>query len=502
MACLKMINRLTVTKIVLGIAIGISLFPIPRAQAESPTYSVQSGQDYFQSIQESCTCSGADNGKTRALAEDVLTPLTPFPAQCMNSPWLTNRPDGKKLQCDIPTHHDLPNQAGTIRTKDVLIQVLAKLRAYNDLNKELNNEFLDCLASKRVRTTEQTEVCRQNNEYVDHVVPAAVHQARYHLGRAFSKTLTNSEVDVFQNYRLDPFYTYRGMPWKPMDKQEVALAQADLDAIMQESRQAWKYLKNQPGAMAAGGQRAIYTNRLLESGAEHFEKYQNILTENPYMMYMPGGYKTGGKGNQTDTQRVRTDFVSALKALNKNIAEDERKLDDIEKQLMAGSDEIPSEALDLMLRKGIVKGMMTEDPKLCGIFSSLEEARTTRGRRDDKVVTGALTALSFFGPGILIRGGLTAGRVVLASTALNTAGAYAYVYRDCSRRNRALLRNAKTFDATTDPTGNGQTDVAYNQERCQDSIALTPVFTAGGEAIGVRSFLNLRPRLTNTPSGL
>lgn len=502
MACLKLINRLTVTKIVIGIVFGISLFVLPRAQAESPTYSLQSGQSYFQRVQESCTCNGEGNGKTRALAEDILTPITPFPAQCMNSPWLTNRPDGKKLQCGIPSHHDLPNQAGTVRTKDVLIQVLAKLRAYNDLNKELNNEFLDCLTSKRARTPEQTEVCRQNNEYVDLVVPAAVRQARYHLGRAFSKTLTNSEVDVFQNYRLDPFYTYRGMPWKPMDKQEVALAQADLDVIMQESRQAWKYLKNQPGAIAAGGLRTIYMNRLLESGADHFEKYKNILTENPYMMYMPGGYKSDGKSTPTDTQKVRTDFASALRALNKNIAEDQRKLDHIEKLLMEGTEEIPPEALDLMLRQSVVKGMMAEDPKLCGIFSSLEEARIAKGRRDDLAVTGALTALSFFGPGILIRAGVTAGRTILASTALNTAGAYAYVYRDCSRRDRALLRNAKTFDATADPTSNGQTDVAYNQERCQDSIALTPVFTAAGEAVGVRSFLNLRPRLTNTPSGL
>jgi hypothetical protein len=307
------------------------------------------------------------------------------------------------------------------------------------------------------------------------------------------------------NPNLNPFGSFRGEPWVPLDQAESAAALKDVANRVKRAKILWEVEKNNPKANVGG--RFLFLERQLQSEASaHFEEYQNLLSENPYLLYMTGAFKSKSKNpteaeRKAETQRLRSEFANALRSLNKNTRDSQAELDKIEAKLKASPEnEIPTEALEILKYRSLIRGMLREDEKMCGLVQSLEQVRQGNRNRDEKIAMAGLIALSFGGPAIILRLGLGAGMALTAGSAINAASTAAYVYRDCKNRDRAVLRNAKAIDRATDPTSNGQADIDFNQQMCSDSMIVGPAVAVVGEAIPIVSYLRRAPTGTRVPA--
>lgn len=335
--------------------------------------------------------------------EDVVSSVVEqtMPLQVQPSPYLScgirkevaGQAHVKSLQAQIPKY-----DAAKIKTLDFFKELVKRIEDASVENLLFTESISRCMA-QTVRKDAECEEIRDwalqpvsPNEHLNDESTTLWHQlklARAHL--AIASHSPTSQNFLEPNSNLDLFGGYKSVPWIPLSSSEKQIASNNLSKYKKQFIEKYhmnigELVENKKEVHRSVMRKQMY-RYVRKMREKHLQEYRAIMSRFPILTYI-----SGSKANLTEVyvaaQRMKPSAKKELDHIQK-----------IKKQLeLTQNDEVPPDALQLLDYGGLVEGLLSDQPKFCGVASSSVTVRGTRELRSTLIVAGPVLLACFLAP--------------------------------------------------------------------------------------------------------
>ncbi|MBX3019338.1 MAG: hypothetical protein KF767_15740 [Bdellovibrionaceae bacterium] len=242
-----------------------------------------------------------------------------------------------------------------------------------------------------------SEDCAELQAFVKFQIPQLIKDVRFHLSVAQSPRDLNSgfgQTDTTPNYRMRTIGTVKLKSWERTNQEEYALAKQTLksyeDEIIRHHLAAWKQEKY----TGSWGERQVIKASLIQVRFQHFQQYRSFMAAAPFLQYF------------THADPTVDEVIAAFSEFEQNATIEKNLLTSYLRDLAvpgfiensAGrTDEIVGTILQY---SAYVEFALMEEPKFCGLATSLIYTQSNRALGTAIAVGLPLLAASFLMPGI------------------------------------------------------------------------------------------------------
>lgn len=408
---------------------------------------------------DACDLSGGPRRNLMSMGKLVdEVEESPFIVACKEPGLLKGRPKTAILSRTV-----VKKDSKGRTTRDFLSSVIAKARKRIQITQEQMRSIHNCLDKK-------TPECEEQNNFVQKEVPEFVKDARYNLSLAQSQHEFKSWISIASqkvNKDLDDLGSYKLKDWAPLTDAENKRAQEQLN-IYRSQISAETKARFEGQKLCISCQSQFREDALFSVRFQNFQTYHQMIAEVPLLQYL--------KGPEVSTADLRTAFTE----MDKDLSKEEQQLNEYEKML-AGTGDIPTDALKVMNYATEVEETLLEDEGYCGLGAALVFSRSNRQIEAALAMGLPILAASIFAAPVVLAVGGTALAATATSIGVGVAGGAGFtlhsyerfketqqrtmghIYGDDLKQDLVDLESSEQqlkYDAVTMPIGFGLGGVA------------------------------------------
>ncbi len=417
--------------------------------------------------------------------------VAPFAKACHEPPGLLKgRPETGLFRRALP-ETDAKGNSSRAFLKELALSAISDL--------EGETSFLDaiegCLTGKEKK---DSDVCGVVFEW-ESSLAETVRGARIDLALSINAnqydTLIKKSGHISANLALDPHGTLKKEDWKPLDKAESDLTKKILEEYKTEATSEAQKRGHKPGSESYN---RFVSDAILGARLKNWASYAKVISTHPILQYI------------TTSPLNRTELLGAVKILRGHLNQDTKmakeKLELLGKttapvygrsgvKVGIKSLPTPTDALALLDFTPQLERLLLENPKYCGLATSLVLTKDNRKLGNQLAlgipITAAAIALPFFTPWIIGASfGAAAGGAAVLETKLERDHAF--------HRFLAVLEHETGAEETTSPR---YQDLTKADKEFKVSLFLPPagaILGGAGKTIEVtKSALNIGVRMSS-----
>jgi len=341
----------------------------------------------------------------------------PFVVACKSPGLLYGRPKSGLLFRSV-----VEQDADGRKTRDLMKRVLEKAKARVDASSNEITNIENCLP-------QDTPQCKQAKTWVNDTLPKFVKAARFHLSLAQSqhqaRTWEQQALPGVKmssnpvNANLNSLGSYKLVPWKKLEPDEVHRAEAQLaDYDKQDRDEMKRRFKDAPHC--APCETKFLDDAMLAVLFQHYELYHQALGKIMILQYLEGP-------SVTEDQ-----LKTAMTAMKKDLEKERTHLKKLE-DMVNSKQPLNADSLEIMLYSSELEQALLEDSRDCGLATSLLYTISNRQIGNALAIGLPVLAVSFFAPPVAVALGSTAavGTAVGVGVGIAAGAAMSYgTYED------------------------------------------------------------------------
>lgn len=326
-----------------------------------------------------------------AMAHEIVPEKSPFYSACQDPKSIVGRPSTGIFTRTVPTADSQGNQ-----TVELLNKVAARVRLKIEANLQVAKEIGDCVRVKTIHSQ-----CKPIHDWIQGDLSTYVSDARFHLAlsqKSFSLDSMRDRGDRKINETLDPLDTYKKISWTPLDKNERQAAQAHLDRYLYQISQDKQEFMRKAEFKTSAEASAFENQEIQAVRFMHYWKYQDMMRQLPFVQFL--------SSSKPDLNEMKI----AISRFENQVLVEQVHLNSWIKSLQHNPNPLSSKPLDLLQYRTILEEILNEEPRFCGLATSLVYTRENLQLGNALIYSLPLMAASFFvGPTAGLALGIASG---------------------------------------------------------------------------------------------